>query len=217
MLRPRTIDAWLLATIFAVCSLGEPLLATSAVERVIVNGVPLRLFSSIERGEPDLVAEALVRRWSQSGAPPLTIPLSDGRIIIGRQRHALHETATVQRGRTAGSTRVEYAIRDLREPIESSSGVPFAVPADWQTVSIVRHGRSRAAPLTGLFRTRRSVELTSRQLREALLRAGWSAPSRATFERGLIASVRGSRRLEAAIAASDSGARVVIQVDGPEQ
>ncbi len=216
MLMPRTADAWLLGTILAVCGLAKPLLAAGTVERVVVNGVPLRLHSATEIGEPEVVAEALARRWAQSGPTPLTIRLRDGRIIVGRQRHALHETASVQRGRYPGSTRVEYAIRDLREPIESWGGLPFIVPADWQSVSLIRHGRSRGAPLTGLYRSRRSVESTSRQLIEALRRAGWSAPSRVAAEQGLITSVRGSRRLEAVIAASESGARIVVQIGGLE-
>lgn len=216
MLMPRTMDAWLLGTILALCSLAKPVSAASAIERVVVNGVPLRLHSSTEIGEPEVVAEALAQRWAQSGPAPLTVRLRDGRIIIGRQRHALHETVSLQRGRHPGSTRLDYAIRDLREPIDSWNGLPFVPPADWQSVSLVRHGRSRAAPLTGLFRSQRSVELAVRQLSEALLRAGWSAPPRVGAERGVITSVRGSRRLEAAIAASESGSRIVIQVGGLE-
>jgi hypothetical protein len=217
VLTPRSIDAWLIGTVLAFCSLADPILAASRSEAVVVNGVPLRLRSTTELGDPEALADLLARRWTESGPPPLTLRLRDGRIVLGRQRQSFHETVSLQRGRSPGSTWIEYAIRDLREPIESWGAVPFVVPADWERISTIRHGRSRAAPTTLLFRGRRTVPIAARQLRESLLRAGWSATQLNSEDHGVLMSRRGARQLQAAIAASETGTRIVIQLDGSEQ
>lgn len=217
MLTTRSVDAWLIGTILAFCSLADPVTAASRSEAVVVNGVPLRLRSTTELGEPEMLAQVLAHRWAQSGPAPITIRLRDGRIVLGRQRHAFHETVSLQRGRSPGSTRIEYAIRDLREPIESWRVEPFVVPADWQRISSIRHGRSRGSPMTLIFRSHRTVPTALRQLRESLLRAGWSAPRVDSENQAIVMSQRGTRQLQAAIAQSETGVRVVIQLDGSEQ
>ncbi|MEN9836413.1 MAG: hypothetical protein RLZ79_81 [Pseudomonadota bacterium] len=217
MLTARSVDGWLIGTILAFCSLADPVSAASRSEAVVVNGVPLRLRSTSEFGEPEVLAELLAHRWAQNGPAPLTIRLRDGRIILGRQRQAFHETVSLQRGRSPGSTRIEYAIRDLREPIEPWGTEPFVVPADWQRISAIRHGRSRGAPLTLLYRSHRTVATAIRQLRESLLRAGWSATRVDSDNHAVLMSRRGNRQLQAAIARSETGVRIVIQLDGSEQ
>lgn len=217
MLTARSMDGWLIGTILAFCSFADPLSAASRSEAVVVNGVPLRLRSTTEIGEPEVLAERLAHRWTQSGPAPLTIRLRDGRIILGRQRQAFHETVSLQRGRSPGSTRIEYAVRDLREPIESWGAEPFVVPADWQRISSIRHGRSRGAPLTLLYRSHRTVSTAIRQLRESLLRSGWSATRVDSANQAIVMSQRGGRQLQAAIAQSETGVRIVIQLEGSEQ
>lgn len=217
MLTPRPVDAWLIGTLLAVCSLADPVGAATRSETVVVNGVPLRLRSTTELGEPETLAEGLTRRWAESGPAPLTMQLRDGRIILGRQRQAYHETVSLQRGRLPGSTRVEYAIRDLREPIEAWGAAPFVVPTDWQRISSVRHGLSRSAPMTLLFRSHQTVPTVVRQMRASLIRAGWSATRLDSEDHGVLMSLRGTRQLQAAVAASKTGTRIVIQLDGAEQ
>lgn len=216
MLTSRSIDAWLVGTMLALCSVADSLSAASQSEAVVVNGVPLRLRSTTELGEPAVLAERLAQRWAETGPAPMTIRLRDGRIILGRQRHAFHETVSLQPGRSPGSTRIEYAVRDLREPIESWGPVVFVMPADWQRVSVVRHGRSLSAPTTLLFRSSRTVSTATRQLREALIRAGWSLARDESDGHGVIMARRGNRLLQAAIAPGANGVRILVQVGGSE-
>lgn len=216
MLTKRPLDLWLIGAALSLVALPSALMAADRNLLVWVNGVPLQLRSSLENGEPDAVAESIARRWASIGPSPLKLRLSDGRIILGRQRHAFHETANLSPGRARGTTQVEYALRDLRVPIDSRSRIPFVAPADWHQISAVRHGKSISAPLTLLFRSSRDSSTAVGQLRRALLRAGWVMPAKALIPGDVLWSQRGSQYLEAAFAPSESGVRIVIQVGGAE-
>jgi len=45
MLTSRSIDAWLIGTMLALCSVVDSVSAASQSEAIVVNGVPLRLRS----------------------------------------------------------------------------------------------------------------------------------------------------------------------------
>ena len=58
MLTTRSVDAWLIGTILAFCSLADPVTAASRSEAVVVNGVPV------------------LRHGEHTGAKP-------GRVVLG--------------------------------------------------------------------------------------------------------------------------------------
>jgi len=216
MLIRRPFDIWLLSAALSLASLPTVLVASNRELLVWVNGVPLQLRSSTESGEPEKVAESIARRWERNGPTPVKLPLKGGRIILGRQRDAFHETASLSPGHQPGTTQIEYALRDLRVPIESRIRMPFVAPPDWHQVSVVRHGQSKSAPLTLLFRSSRDPSTAVEQLRRALLRAGWITLAKDSLPEDLLWAHRGSQHLEAAFAPVERGVRIVIQITGAE-
>jgi len=204
----------LLGTLLVVSSIIPLEVFASTSMQVTINGVPLSIRTYEKRGTPHELASEATQRWSANGPAPLIWQAEEGRIVIGRQRGAFHETLTLIPAKRPGHTEMHHALRDLRQPVEPLGQLPFALPIGWKLISVVRHGSSATAAQTFLLRGGRGRDFVVAQSVRALRAAGWTSPRILRDSNVVLWSARGSQSLEAVIEPRGQQTRIVVQVGG---
>lgn len=224
MLRPEREHALLFMALSVVGWMPVPASAAGSwqVARVRVNGVPLELRSG-EFAVPRAALEtAIAVRWQGAGGGPPEAAISrstmsDGQVVLGRQRGRLHETVTL-RPIGPARTRVLVAANDLGAAPVTPARPPVRLPAGQRLLQVVEHGDGRAAPRTFTFASEDGPQVALLQWRRALTAAGWSLRSAGAAGAGprtwSLWADRGRQRIDAAFSHGIDGARIVLQVSG---